>query len=89
MPTKFRAICTSGLGDASEPGVCRARIVGVWRAVALSEGTSLRHRETGSCISSEIWYGGRWGRMRNAHKIWGRSEVFWGVIKGFAKMRWM
>ena len=36
MPTKFRAICTSDLGDVSKPGACRARIVGVWRAVALS-----------------------------------------------------
>ena len=50
MPTKFRAICTSGLGDASEPGVCRARIVGVCCAVAMLEGTSLGHKETDSCV---------------------------------------
>ena len=78
MPTKSRTICTSGLGDASESGVCRARFVGVWRAVALSEVTSLRHRETGSYVFSEIWYGGSWGRMRNAHKISGQSEWFGG-----------
>ena len=69
MPTKSRTICTSGLGDASESGACRARFVGVWHAVALSEVTSLRHRETGSYVFSEIWYGGSWGRMRNAQKF--------------------
>ena len=57
MPTKFPVICTSRLGDASEPGACRARIVGVWRAMALLEGTSLGHRETGLCIFSKIWCG--------------------------------
>ena len=69
MPEKSRSICTSGLGDASESGVCRACIVGVWRTVALSKGTPLGHRETGSCVFSEIWYGGSWGRMRDVHKI--------------------
>ena len=73
-----RCFTTGGVSGAR-----RARIVGVWRAVALSEGTYLRHKDAGSCIFSEIWYGGSWGRMRNAHKIWGRSEVFWGVIGGF------
>ena len=65
-------ICMSGLGDASKPGTCHACIVGVLRDVALSEGTSLGHRETRSCVISQIWYGGSWGRMRNAHEIWGR-----------------
>ena len=69
MPTKFRVICTSGLGVALKPGACRARFVGVWRDVALLEGTSLGHREIGSCVFSKFWYGGSWGRMRNAHKI--------------------
>ena len=49
MPTKFRTICTSGFRDASEPRACRACFVGVWRVVALSKGTSLGHREIGSC----------------------------------------
>ena len=66
MPTKSGMICTSGLGDASEPGTRRARIVGVWRAVALLEGTYLGHRETGSCVFSKIWYGESWGQMKNA-----------------------
>ena len=29
--------------------------------LALSEGTSLGHREIGSCMFSEILFGGRWG----------------------------
>ena len=57
----------------------------VWHDVALSEGNSLGHKETGLCVFSKIWYGGSWGLMRNANKIWGRSEVFWGVIGGFEK----
>ena len=85
MDTKFRPICTSGLGDALESGACCARIVGVWRNVALSEGTSLGHREIGSCDFRKIWCGGGWGQIRNALKIWGRSEVVWGVIGRFKK----
>ena len=54
MTIKFRAICTSGLRDASEPGACCAPIVGVWRVVALLERTSLGHKETGLCVFSEI-----------------------------------
>ena len=50
-------------------GACHERIVGVWRVVTLLEGTSLGHRETGLRVFSEIWYGGSWGRMRDAHKI--------------------
>ena len=46
-----------------------AHFVGVWHVVALSEGTSLRHREISSCVFSEILYGGSWGRMRKVHKI--------------------
>ena len=50
MPTKFRAICTSGLGDASEPGACHTHIVGICRDVKMSEGTSLGHKEIDSCV---------------------------------------
>ena len=78
-------IFTSGLGDSSKPGTCHTCIVGVWRAVGLSEGTSLGHMETRLCIISQIWYGGSWGRMRNTHKIWGRSKVVCGVIGSFKK----
>ena len=58
MPTKSRVICMSDLGDALELGARRACILGIWRAVVLSEGTSLGHRETGSCVFRKIWYGG-------------------------------
>ena len=68
-------------------GARRERIMGVWHDVALSEGNSLGHKETGLCVFSKIWYGGSWGPMRNAHKIWGRSKVFLGVIGGFEKMQ--
>ena len=87
MGTNFCAICTSGLGDASESGACRARIMGVWRAVTLSKRTSLGHMETGSCGFSEIWCGGSWGQIRSAHKIWGQLEVIWGVIGCFKKKK--
>ena len=69
-------------GDASEPGACCARIMGIWHDVALSERTSLGHWETGSCVFSEIWCGGNWGRMRNANNMSGQSEVVWGGVIG-------
>ena len=86
MPTKFCAICTSGLGDALEPGACCARIVGGWRVGVMSEGTSLGHKENSSCVFRKSWYGESCGRMRKAHKIWGRSEVVWGMIGRLKKM---
>ena len=52
-----------------------ARLWDIWRAVALSERTSLRHREIGPCVFSEIFYSGSWGGMRNPHKISGQSDV--------------
>ena len=76
------------LGDASEPGAGRGRVVHVrdiWRAVALSEGTFLQRREIGSWIFSEILYGGSWGWMRSPHKISGQSEVVWWVNSRFKK----
>ena len=85
MDTKFCPICTSSLGDALELRARCARTMGVWRAVALSEGTSLGHREIGSCVFSKIWYGRSWGRMRNTHKSWSRSKVVWRVIGRFEK----
>ena len=56
-----------------------ARSWDIWHALALSEGTSLGHNEIGSCVFSEISYGGSWGGMRSPHKISGRSEVVWWV----------
>ena len=43
--------------------------------LTLLEGTSLGHKEIGSCVFSKIFYGGIWGGMRSPHKIWGQSEV--------------
>ena len=53
--------------------------------LALPEGTSLEHREIGSCIFSKISYGGSWGGMRSPQKISGRSEVVWWVNPRFEK----
>ena len=75
IPSKSHARRTRRLGDASEMRGRRARFVGIWPVLALSEGTSLRHRKIGSYHFSEILYGGRWGGMRNPHKISGQSEV--------------
>ena len=53
----------------------RARSWDIWRALALLEGTSSRHREIGLCIFRDILDGGSWGGMRNPHEISGQSEV--------------
>ena len=37
--------------------------------LALWEGTSLRHKEIGSCAFNKNFYGGSWGGMRSRHKI--------------------
>ena len=65
---------------------CRARSWDIWRPLALSKGTSLGHREIGSCLLREILYGGRLGRMRNTHKIKRRSEVVRGLNPRFEKI---
>ena len=49
-------------------------------------GTSLRHREIGSCVFRKIWYGGNWGGMRSPHKISAQSEVVWRVNPRFKKI---
>ena len=53
--------------------------------LALSEGTSLGHREIGSCVFSKILYDGIWGKMRSPHKIAGQLEVVWQVNQRFEK----
>ena len=53
---------------------------------ALSEGSSLGHKEIGSCVFSKILYGGCWDGMRSRHKILGQSEVVWQVNPRFEKI---
>ena len=53
--------------------------------LALSERTSLQHREIGSCIFRKILYGGIWGGMRSPHKLSAQSEVVWRVNPRFKK----
>ena len=53
---------------------------------ALSEGTSMGHREIGSCVFSEPFYGGSWGGMRIRHRISAQSEVVWRVNPHFEKI---
>ena len=55
------------------------------RHLALTEGTSLRHREIGSCVLSKILYGGSWSGMKSPHKISGQLEVVWQVNPRFEK----
>ena len=47
--------------------------------LALSEGTSLGHREIGLCVFREILFGCSWGGMRSPHKFSGQSKVVWRV----------
>ena len=51
----------------------------------LLEGTSLGHREIGSCVLSEILYGGSRVGMRSPHKISAQSNVIWQVNVRFKK----
>ena len=53
--------------------------------LALSEGTSLGHREIGSCVFIKILYGGSWGGMSSPHKISAQSEVVSMVNPRFKK----
>ena len=79
MPKKFCAICRSDMGDASEQGTCRGRVVHVrgtfgalWHC---RRGPLWDMSETPSCVFREILYGGSWGGMRTPHKISGQSAV--------------
>ena len=53
--------------------------------LALSEGTSLGHREIGSCVFIKNFYGGSWGGMSSPHKISAQSEIFCRVNLHFKK----
>ena len=53
--------------------------------LASSERTSLSHRVVGSCIFSEILYGGSWVGMRSPKKISGQSNIVWRVNPHFEK----
>ena len=53
---------------------------------ALSKGTSLGHKEIGSCVFSKTLYGSNWGGMRIQHRISGQSEVVWRVNPRFEKI---
>ena len=53
--------------------------------LALSEGTSLGHREIGTCVFFQILYGNIWGGMRSPHKISAQLEVVWRVNPRFEK----
>ena len=51
----------------------------------LLEGTSLRHREIGSCVFGEILYGGSRVGIMSPHKISAQSIVVWRVNVRFKK----
>ena len=64
----------------------RARSWDIWRALALSEGTSLGHKEIGLCVFSETLYGGSCGGMRSRRRISAQEEVVWQVNPRFEKI---
>ena len=75
------------LGDASEPGAGRGRVVHVrgtfgalWNC---RRGPLWDMSETPFCVFREILYGRSWCGMMSPRKILGRSKVVWRVKQRF------